>query len=235
MSSKSHFFKQDNSELIDGLIHHYNFEETSGLITSDNIGSIDGDIQGGISLGEVGKVGNSFSYDGISGNINFNGNLDITSFPFSIKTWVYINDVNSNFYLLSGNKPTSYNGVSILNFAGGALYVRLGDGLGASAGNRADYREDFPSLSNGWNHVFINFNAFGDLDMYTNGVFQSSSLVSGSGTSIDLIGAEYRLATSGTGVFYDMNLDEFGVYNKSKEVGVINEIYQKENVGQSIL
>lgn len=235
MSSKSHFFKQDNSELIDGLIHHYNFEETSGLITSDNIGSIDGGIQGGVTLNQTGKVNKVFDYDGIDGTVNFNSNLDITSYPFSIKLWAYIPDIATTQYILTGSSLTSYIGVSILNLSGGTVYVRFGDGLGTSSGNRRDYRQSFSTLTNGWNHIVVNFISFGNIEIYVNALNQTVTYISGTATSADLTNALYKLSTNGQTAFYNNKIDELGFYNKVLSADIIQDIYNKENAGQSIL
>ena len=235
MSSKSHFFKQDNSELIDGLIHHYNFEETSGLITSDNIGSIDGGIQGGVTLNQTGKVNKVFDYDGIDGTVNFNSNLDITSYPFAVKLWAYIPDIATTQYILTGSSLTSYIGVSILNLSGGTVYVRFGDGLGTSSGNRRDYRQSFSTLTNGWNHIVVNFISFGNIEIYVNALNQTVTYISGTATSADLTNALYKLSTNGQTAFYNNKIDELGFYNKVLSADIIQDIYNKENAGQSIL
>lgn len=235
MSSKSHFFRRSGQDLTDGLTHHYNFEETSGLITSDNIGIISGNIQGGVTLGDTGQVNNSFLYDGINGTVDFNSNLGITGFPFSIKLWAFIPNISVTQSLLTGSLLTKYCGISIFNLSGGSVYVRFGDGGGTASNNRRDYRQSFPTLTNGWNHIVVNFLSFGNIEVYTNSLNQTVTYISGTGTTVDFNNAIYKLATTGAGAFYNVKIDELGFYNKILTTDLIQGIYNKENAGLSIL
>lgn len=230
------FGKQSNvcvpNTLLTNLLHSYDFEETSGLVATDGTGNYDGVISGGVTLGGTGIVENSYDYDGVNGTVNFNNNLDITSYPFSVKLWFYV-DALATEVVLSGSPVSSYSGITILPLADGRIIIRFGDGTGLNAPNRLDYVTTGITYATGWNHIVVNVTDFSTLGIYVNNINYSYTVNTGSATSLDFAQSVYSLMSFGNSSFWSGKVDQFRVWNRLLTVGEIDYSYNTELGGQS--
>ena len=241
MSVTSYIFgrKYGYPDLISGLIHAWKFEETSGTTGFDSIGSSNITHVNGVLVNQTGKVDKCVSYDGTN---DYSYALVSTSYPFSYKLWYNTSNASAGRIIVGGadrasNSSSSfYKGIEIAQSAN-RVVVRFGDGLGGGIANRRDYITDSVCLVNGWNCLFINVISFGVVEIYVDGVLYQNSYSSGTATSVNLTNFYNRIFcnTPSIGVVYSGSIDEFFIYNTTKTATQIQQIYNLENAGISIL
>ena len=241
MSITSYIFgrKYGYPGLISGLIHAWKFEETTGTTAFDSIGSANITHVNGVLLNQTGKVDKCVSYDGIN---DYSHALVSTSYPFSYKLWYNTSDASVTKIIVGGADKASnstasfYKGIEIAQITNKVL-VRFGNGLGNGATNRRDYITNSVCLANGWNFIFINVISFGVVEIYVDGVLYPNSYSSGTASFANLTNFYNRLFcnTPSIGVVYSGSKDEFFIYNTTKTATQIQQIYNLENAGTSIL
>ena len=111
------------------LLAHYKFDETSGTIAADELGSSDATIEGAVGF-VPGVDGGAFSFDGnVANNVTaadapfLNSGVGLAGGDFTISAWVSFSDVSSNVAAI----------VSLVNQAGTAANAyadlsRIGNG-----------------------------------------------------------------------------------------------------------
>ena len=238
MVAKNYIFgRKYNADLISGLIHAWKFEETSGNIAFDSIGSSNMTLVNGVLINQTGKVGKAVSFDGVN---DYAYALISNTYPFAFKFWVNNVDASVTKVLIGGSNSvglgvTFYKGIEIVQI-GNKILVRFGDGFGNSPGNRRDYITDSVCLSNGWSQVFINIVSFGVVEIYVNGILYANSYLSGTAIFANLSSYYTRpMAATPSATTYSGTIDEFFIYNVNKTASQILRIYNLENAGNSII
>lgn len=220
------------NNFLEGLIHHYSFNEISGLAFLDEIGSANGTVQGDIDLSMDAVVDKGAIFNGLDSSVQFLGNLDLTAYPFAFKIWFYCNDLTENRVIIHGTDLTEHVGISVLQLSDKVLVRKGAGGTGDTA--RKDFVTDDSCLSIGWNFLFINIKGEDNYDIYVGPTLFVNSFYGGNALSTDLIGANYQLMRY-SDTHYAGACDEFSVYNKVVSSNVIRSIYQKEILGESIV
>ncbi|MEP0265428.1 hypothetical protein [Dokdonia sp.] len=215
-----------------GLTHHYTFNEISNSTFVDEIGPVNGIVQGNIDVSVDGIVGKGAIFNGVNASVQSLGNLGLTAFPFAFKIWFYCNNLTEVRVVIHGTDLTEHVGVSILQVSD-KLLVRKGSG-GTGDTARKDFITDEACLSIGWNFLFINIKEEDNYDIYVGSNLFTNSFYAGNAISVDLQGANYQLMKYSNS-YYDGACDEFSVYNIEVSPAVIKAIYEKEVMGESIL
>lgn len=240
MIAKNYIFgRKYGANLLEGLIHAWKFEETGGTTAFDSMGASDFTHVNGVLVNQPGKVDKCVSYDGIN---NYSHALVSVSYPFSYKLWYNTTNASAVKIIIGGadresNSSVSiYKGIEIVQNAN-KLVVRFGNGLGPGQSNRRDYITNSNCLNNGWNFIFINVISFGVVEIYVDGVLYPNSYSSGTATTVNLTNFYNRILcnTSDAGAVFSGSIDEFFIYNTTKTATDIQQIYDLENAGISIL
>jgi hypothetical protein len=149
-----------NEVMKDGPLVYYRLEETSGDAAVATFGAPTGIIAGGPQLGQAGKVGLAYGFDGmtqayvdVTGNeLQFNG----TS-PYTLEAWFYCRLIQSDYRHIF-IKDTNDQGGAREEYG---VWVHLDNNtdpqLGferyvAGQGNKAVHR-NFQTLLNQWHHI----------------------------------------------------------------------------------
>jgi hypothetical protein len=219
-----------------GLIHAWKFEQTTGTVIPDLIGTSNIELFSSPSLGVTGKVGNATQF--VSANSNWGRCQIALSFPFSYKFWINTPTGSTATFYFSANdvdSPTAfYKGLGVYQ-QNSRVQVRYGDGLGNAVGNRRDYRSNMILSNNTWHQVVINSTAFGTQDIYVDGILIPNSAISGSGTTVDLSSFWLYFFRQHNGGFDSGIIDEFFIYNRALSQQEITEMYNLENAGISLI
>lgn len=235
-SAKKYVFGRQKSGLSLGISNAYTFEELSGAVTADKIGSVNGTVVS-VTYNQTGKIGKCFLYNGVNSYVNMS--FISLSYGFSIKLWFFTSSILVNKTIIGGGSAgsgsTNYKGISLIQ-SNDKIAVRFGDGLTGGVGSRRDFTTNSSCLSIGWNCIHVNVFSFGVSDIYVNGVLFPNSYTSGSGTVANLNTVSYRLLSEVAGItFYEGLIDELYFWNVTKSASDVLEIYNKENAGISII
>lgn len=236
--TKAHFFRQSAGG-VEGGLHHYSFEETSGITVFDSIGETNGTIQGTPTFGEVGRVGSCLSVVGPNQKIQFDTDLGLTTANFldggfTVRLWFFMETLLSAT-LFGPSNSTSFEGINISFqkwFTNGRVNVQCAGGI---YGGSTVYTSDVIAVSLGWNQVSVRVNAFHDVDILLNNVVLNKVINSESTTNWDFDTATYRLIMSRTGVLTDHLLDEISTFDKALTDEELTTYYELELAGTSII
>jgi len=137
-----------NPHLLNGLTSYWKFDETSGTVFADSVGSNNLNINAGINSqpGLIGHAMFNYQLNG-SGSIASNPSLKPTG-SFTFSTWVEVYTGNNAFYLYKGDNaflPTDFQ----LYYAGGNLGWAVG-GVGPAG---------IPASQGPWYHIVAWYDA----------------------------------------------------------------------------
>jgi hypothetical protein len=208
--------------LADSPIRYYRLGEASGTWAVDSGSQLQpGAINGGVTLGHVGLIGDSdlaMTFDGSTGYIS----LPLTSLPtgnnaWSLEAWVNLSTI-----------PGDTNFRAILSFGdqsadtGGALYLRSG-ALGCNVYSGAHTVTGLSPVTNK-NYHLVGTYASGTLTFYINGVSQGSvgSLTLNIGSVFAYIGCEESPRQD----FIAAVIDEVAIYSTALSAARVLAHYQ---------
>ena len=208
--------EEEPSTLGDGLVAHYLMNDTDGTTVVDTQGN-DGT---GTYIATDGVVGGALSFDGGSNYINipYDSSIGVSSQPFSISMWVYVNDTN-NFqaYLTQEGDGT---GFSLYGNAynGNQLVLYLGDGA-----NNA-YSGLYLSASE-WHYIGYSYDENGN---YRSWIDDNIVTPTGDGGNpVINNGLDYYLGYSDYGYWLNGKLDDVRIYNRALTTEEIGQIYNE--------
>ncbi|MGQ8337106.1 LamG-like jellyroll fold domain-containing protein [Sunxiuqinia sp. A32] len=155
-------------DLTSGLVSVWEFDETTGTTASDSYGSNDGVISG-VTIGQAGKIGKAYSYDGVDDYVEVNYDPSLVSDNFTVSMWI---------------NPTSFDGEThgVYRSADGNGYsagyrftvyasINLSWGDGASPSGNLEVGPKNPGV---WTHVAATYDGT-TMKVYYNGAFVDSS------------------------------------------------------------
>jgi hypothetical protein len=184
----------------DDNIIFYNFDETSGTTLINRVdGTINGALNGGVSLNQAGKINNSFYFDGTDdfvalGTIKLNSNVGAT---FSY--WFYN----------SGTETGEHQGLIDGTWDGLTSYVNNANSMTI----RNTAFNNVP-INAGWNHIVLIYNTT-SVKIYKNGEYynQGANSKFPSGNLRYTIGAHSD--GGGRYYYYKGNIDEILIFNNT--------------------
>jgi hypothetical protein len=160
------------------LLHHFPFDETSGTIARDIVGSLEGVIGSGVTLAQPGRLGTAFGFPAVAADAASRVTLPAQVVPgaeFTMSASVFLPVALANGgqgHIISGNNGAvgRWNlGISDVDTTTGVdarLFWFHNGGVGAV--NFAGY--NFNNHLNEWIHVGITRTAEGATTLYINGV-----------------------------------------------------------------
>lgn len=164
--------------------------------------------------------GSHVSYDGINEYSRFNSNFGITTWPFTISCWVYVETGQVFQFGDLVNTAAAYKGVNFLiDGPGNQIVFHYGDGLGTGAGNRYSFTNTSFRDFDKW----IHFTVIGKTSIstvpivYINGSLSPLSYASGTAASVQFATAIYYLnvqTLATTPTYRKSKIAMLQVYNK---------------------
>ncbi len=218
-----------------GLIAQYSFDESSGNVVADSVGTADGTATDlsfvASSAGVTGSgLGNAGVFNGTTSEVTLGepASLDLGTGDFTITGWLKM-PTNTTMGVF-GNKPVFQN----INYAGGGWVFEIGrgdrsyggeifftvGGGSSSSFNQTQVFSDGRVDDDQWHWVAVT-NSGGNINMYIDGVLQTDTgaLVSGTSTATSPAGTVAQFGARGTAqALYDGSLDDWRVYDEALSV-----------------
>ncbi len=158
------------------LLHHYKFDETSGIVAADSAGEADGTIGTNVTLGQAGRLGTSFRFPAVANPPHSRVTLPSSAVPgaaFTMSAFVLLADSYAGqMHIISGNNNTAGRWNLAISDEGSTaprLFWFHNGGLGTARFDGFDFNESVGQ----WVHVGITRAAGGETTLYVNGVPQS--------------------------------------------------------------
>lgn len=230
--------------LNEGLISLWEFEESSGTVTSDEKGNYEGNIVG-VTIGQAGKVGNSFYFDGVNDLVEFDTSFDNGLNPLyehSISAWIKrsgsagglagLGTILSRFYLSDSELRNYFFGLGNDHSLLATYYDNT------TAITSISYLPPSPGQNiwtGNWVHVVYTRNE-SVIKLYVNGNLVNSTS-GGNGIQMqsedalvqDLIGARSGGFGGAPNDFFNGSIDQVAVWNRSLSLFEVKRIYNLGN------
>ncbi|KAB2650349.1 MAG: LamG domain-containing protein [Verrucomicrobia bacterium] len=213
------------------VLAHWNFNESSGTVANDGVGSYSGTLSpNGSAFVSGGISGNAISLDrAANGFVNMGNVLGLTLGNFSVVAWMKMNagDTSPDTVILGKHQTFSNNGYFIaVNATGGGGQVNKAIFY---EGTIAGAPVSSTSVNDGaWHQIIAVYQAGGNKSIYVDGTPAESTRASQvflANSSPFLIG--------GTGVIpegrYTGLIDEVQIYNEALSPTAVNFLFQNPN------
>ena len=208
---------QEEITALVGPVAYWRLDESSGTTASDETGDHDGTTSGGPTwvMGQDG-TGYALSFDGSDDYVSVpdSQNLDIGEYDFAIAMWINADAGNSFTRIISkGGESLSDEGYAIA-INGATLYGLVREGDGSTQG----YVTASITGTGEWNHIVLNVNRDGDLELYVNGIAGTPDDISTSLDGVDISTGDNvnigRNVTWANG-YYSGMVDDVQIYSRA--------------------
>ena len=221
--------------LENGLIGHWQLDETSGSSIADLSGNGNGgtwtDSTGNDVAEETttGQVGNAIAFDGVDDRINI-GNFDVSGTGITMAGWFYLDAFTNDGRLIS--KSSDADNVNTHDWtlffdepgASGRLTLRMK----TVNGTRNEYTPYIPNL-NEWHHVAVTYNNATDgIIYYIDGAQIDTDTHNDGGAVITGTGYPVAIGNQATGAGerpFDGKLDDWRVYDRPLSASEVSKLY----------
>jgi hypothetical protein len=199
-----------------GMLYKYKFQSAQ----SNSLGQI---ISRGVTL-------SSFATDLNGTDEYILANNTITSYPFTIETWVNLDTINTDKSILY----ISDTDTGVNNKLFGIKYINSTNRFGIEASNTTSYvaTGNFSPSVNTWYHLAAVFNTASQRQLYINGALEATDTVSvafnSSSTNRVLMGLH---TTNTPSNFLDGTLSDVRVWNVARSAEEIESNYQRRLLG----
>lgn len=207
-----------------GLAIHYNFDEGSGTILTDQSGNNNnGTING--ATWTTGVSGGALSFDGVDDYVDLpNGDTYLNPNAGTIAMWYKANGASANDYLYSYSGEGGCDSVGIWALTINSL--RFGHNIDCSGTESANINVDYISENqNDWHFIAFSWDAETDiLASFYDGFYSAvpKNLDTGNFNSGN---STLFASNSGTSKFFNGSLDQFRIYNRALSESEINNLY----------
>jgi len=215
-----------SSSVEAGLVAYYTFNETSGTIAHNSIGSVNGILQGGATfMPRAGIRGGAIKLDKATGDfVDMGDHFGFTSGSFSIQAWVKLNAGDTDY------------SVPIAKHWGGiaaGYFLAINDvSDGCSAIGKAHFYVGYPCsgvsskpINDGlWHQLVGVYDSTKQMaSIYVDGQFQSSS---SGGNIVGATAAPFLVGglTGGSAVYTGL-IDEVRIYNNALSAATVQQLY----------
>jgi hypothetical protein len=215
------------TDVTNGLVGWWKFDEGSGTSATDSAGSNTGTINGGSSY-VTGKVGPyALSFDGSSGYVDTSINAGVTkTTPFSISAWAKKTPVSgSGEIVTTAIEDAPYDGVWFQWSANNKLVLSI-------VGNGSVEAIDASSaISAGtWHHVVTTYDGsqtIAGMKLYVDGsnIAVTNTTDNGFGTFTD---RPWRIGTdryTTPADYFNGSIDDVRIYNRALSAGEVLDLY----------
>lgn len=206
---------------------YYKLDELSGVVV-DSTGNFSA-TNTGATQGAVGKLGTAYNFTRVeSDNINYSGNLSITSYPFSIQAWVKqpsITNPGEQTIIDLGNTQNDDNDWAFGIDTSGNLFILARTTSGSDSSASTTKINDST-----YHHIVVVFNASNNRTLYLDGnaILNQSTSIAMNFTNYFCVGASATTAGC-TSNFYNGSIDEIGVFGRLLNITDVRELYNSGN------
>ena len=166
------FIPSARATLVDGLISHYTFDGTSGVVV-DSTGFQNG-TNYGATRGVAGKIGNAFQFDGVNDYVDtlLPGDIPAAS---TISVWINAVDNNRTNQIYGSVDTTDFGKDGFVAAfwafigAAGLDYYSSNNYLGNVQGS------DNAILPDTWTHLAVTVDSSNQVGIYVNGILDSTT------------------------------------------------------------
>ncbi len=192
---------------------------------NDVLGVNDGLLQGGAGFA-AGKVGQAFSFDGVTGFVQVSNSPSLnfaSNAPLTIELWAYRTGGETTMHLIGKREAN----------CGSLQYEMSFDPYGGLAfyGGGGSVQTKVPLPTNVWMHLAATFDGTNTLLFYTNGVLAGS----GSGNLGPPNTAPLTIGASGGCFFFAGLMDEVTLYGRALSADEIQSIYNAGTAGKCFI
>lgn len=217
------FLMEINCQLTNSLEEYYKLDETSGQAVNSVSPGVNNSSSLTATRGATGKIGNAFSFNGVSQRVDFadhtNWTITTTS-SLSISVWIYLTgDIASNGY---ANIWGHQDGPQLFLQKDGVKYK-----IGWYAGNNTPVSTNaMLFLLNTWEHIVITKNG-SNVNIYRNG----TNVGTLTATDIDVnpsavfIGADSHSSYEA----FKGRIDELGIWKRTLSASEVSQLYNSGN------
>jgi hypothetical protein len=206
----------------------WKFDEGSGSIAYDSVGSNHGTITG--ATWTNGQINGAINFDGVNDYINVGNDSSLKQpLPVTISAWIKLNALGIPQEILCiDNQSTRYYGIWFYVNSYNALTIGYGNGGYPGPRSRRGKDGKTALTSDQWYHVAAVLGSKTDIRLYINGVEDVGGTYSGSAASVaystgtSLIGNDNSFTNRFNGV-----MDDVRVYKKALTGDEIWQLYQK--------
>ncbi len=213
-----------------GLLSFWDFNETSGIIAHDSVGSVNGTLMGSAAFVSGGLNGNAVSISGAGSLVDMGDNFNFSnSSSYSLQVWVKLAPGDTTGYI-----PVARHHATTV--AGYAMAINnIGDGCSAPPGTAHFYTE-YPcspastlTVNDGNWHQLVGTFSGGVASIYVDGQFQGAS----SGTVLNQLNG-YPFLVGGITVgstptnSYSGLIDNVGVWNNVLSAADVLSLYNTQ-------
>ena len=210
--------------VADGAVHYWRLDEVEGsLVAVDNIGALNGNISGGVTLGVPGALlsGNaSMVFDGISGRIVTPNVINLRP-PYTIEAWVRVFEQGGHAFFSTLQPDESEDGIYVGTYDR-KIHVRAEHHGGST---KTDSISVTPITDGNWHYIVVIVRGQ-TWSLYVDGLFdllnvQPKSTIDGSDNYIAELGFTSKYGS------FELNggLDEVAIYSKILQPKQITEHY----------
>jgi len=199
-----------------GLISYYKLNETSGITASDSFGSADL-TNTGVTINQIGKVGQAYQTTGSSQKLQNNSFTAITG-NFTMNLWVYI----------SANQTIYSTPLETGNYGANSGFGFLWDSQRLSWRINQNYNHYSPLLDvifNSWAMITMTYDG-ANVRMYINGDLKTVTANTANPSTSNLLTAFYR---QDQGQQMIGKNDEISIYNVALTQNQIDILYNSGN------
>jgi hypothetical protein len=211
------------------VVAHWTFDETTGTIAHDNVGTFDGTLQGGAAFAPgSGIAGGAISFPyGLGGTVDMGDVLGFTSGDFSINAWVKTTRTDNLTFPIAKHWAGDVNGYALgLNWGWG----RGATGLAyffASAQIGGDPMSTTMVTDGQWHQVVGVYHAGGNREIYVDGAPAEDTKL-----SVPVIGNSAHLCVGGVSSggspwnLYEGLIDDVQIYDHALTSNEVQWLYE---------
>ena len=192
------------AELLTGIEHYFKFDEDNS-IQIDSTGTASGSVAGAIYTPN-GKINGAYTYDGGTDKITFSSMYDILNNDVSIVVQVYPNSTGTQRNIIANRYDINGTDNKLALFINTDNTVRVNNK--DSSANNFDTTE---TLNIGSNNLIILTRTGGTYTTYINNIKETFTGKSSGNISA---GQDWVTGDTDSGVGFDGNIDEVGIYSK---------------------
>ncbi|MCK4400744.1 hypothetical protein KAW08_00390 [bacterium] len=224
-----------------GRVAHWKFDEGSGTVAYDSVGTNHGAIQGATWVSGV--IGGALSFDGIDDYVNCGSDSSLDfgdgtdDFPFSFAAWL---KRDSNTVILSKYDTSNYPGPLSQQYS---LSARLNKFTVSIFDTSGDYRKGIITTNTfdlNWHHLVATYDGsstVAGLNLYVDGIKQAVDVIYDDPryVAMEVTSVSFKIGSSidsvGTHHFFDGIMDEVAIYNRALAPSEIRQLYMKDEKG----
>ncbi len=221
------------SNLNEGMVNYYNFEEASGNIVYDSISGNNGTLING-GQRTTGKINQGLNFQQASSQkVTLSGEQDFDAIfsgsnKFSMSMWLSPDIITGSQIISKGLDPNFF----AIGFEGGVYEGYITLYIKASGSSYLVVRTaDACITKNEWNHILVTYDGLRDVEdisIYVNGVLEATTNIFNilstdlaNGDSV-ILGAGFQESNAR---YLDGILDELGIWNRVLNQSEINQLY----------